>query len=145
MKDQCRLDIRKCSFSHRTINEWNESSTYCVHAILVAFIYIRTKLKISECFALDWHSCSILLFVAVVPVVDVTKNLALKKPTRQISTQSNAYGSSVAVDGSRANYPLTRCSHTTRTINAWWQVDLVATYEIREVVIANLRDDGCKL
>ena len=27
VKNQCRLDIRKYSFSHRTINEWNKLST----------------------------------------------------------------------------------------------------------------------
>ena len=27
VKDQCRLDIRKHSFSQRTINEWNTLST----------------------------------------------------------------------------------------------------------------------
>ena len=30
VKDQCRLDIRKHSFSRRTINEWNKFSTDCV-------------------------------------------------------------------------------------------------------------------
>ena len=32
VKDQCRLDIRKHSFSQRTINEWNKLSTDCVTA-----------------------------------------------------------------------------------------------------------------
>ena len=32
VKDQCRLDIRKYSFSQRTINEWNRLSTDCVTA-----------------------------------------------------------------------------------------------------------------
>ena len=32
VKDQCRLDIRKYSFSHRTINKWNKLSTDCVTA-----------------------------------------------------------------------------------------------------------------
>ena len=32
VKDQCRLDIRKHSFSQRTINEWNKFSTDCVTA-----------------------------------------------------------------------------------------------------------------
>ena len=32
VKDQCRLDIRKHSFSQRIINEWNKLSTYCVTA-----------------------------------------------------------------------------------------------------------------
>ena len=32
VKDQCRLDIRKHSFSQRTVNEWNTLSTDCVTA-----------------------------------------------------------------------------------------------------------------
>ena len=32
VKDQCRLEIRKYSFSQRTINEWNKLSTDCVNA-----------------------------------------------------------------------------------------------------------------
>ena len=32
VEEQCRLDIRKSSFSHRTINEWNKLSTNCVNA-----------------------------------------------------------------------------------------------------------------
>ena len=32
VKDQCRLDVRKYSFSQRTINERNKLSTYCVTA-----------------------------------------------------------------------------------------------------------------
>ena len=32
VKDQCRLDIRKHSFSQRTINDWNKLSTDCVTA-----------------------------------------------------------------------------------------------------------------
>ena len=32
VKDQCRLDIRKYSFSQRTISEWNKLSTDCVNA-----------------------------------------------------------------------------------------------------------------
>ena len=31
-KKQCRLDIRKCSCSQRTINEWNKVSADCVGA-----------------------------------------------------------------------------------------------------------------
>ena len=31
MKKQSRLDIRKYSFSQRTINVWHKLSTYCVH------------------------------------------------------------------------------------------------------------------
>ena len=32
VKDQCRLDFRKYSFSQRTINEWNKLSTDCITA-----------------------------------------------------------------------------------------------------------------
>ena len=32
IKDQCRLYIRKYSFSQRTVNEWNKLSTDCITA-----------------------------------------------------------------------------------------------------------------
>ena len=32
VKDQCRLDIRKYSFSQRTINDWKKLSTDCITA-----------------------------------------------------------------------------------------------------------------
>ena len=32
VKDQCRLDIRKYSFSQRTVNEWNKLSTHFITA-----------------------------------------------------------------------------------------------------------------
>ena len=32
VKDQCRLDIRKYSFSQRRVNEWNKLSTDCITA-----------------------------------------------------------------------------------------------------------------
>ena len=32
VKDQCRLDIRKYSFSQRTVNEWSKLSTDCITA-----------------------------------------------------------------------------------------------------------------
>ena len=32
VKKQSRLDVRKISFSQRTINVWNKLSTWCVHA-----------------------------------------------------------------------------------------------------------------
>ena len=32
VKDQCRLDIRKYSFSQRTVNEWNKLSMDCITA-----------------------------------------------------------------------------------------------------------------
>ena len=35
MKKQSRLDVRKYSFSQRTINSWNKLLTDCVHATSV--------------------------------------------------------------------------------------------------------------
>ena len=35
VKKQSRLDVRKFSFSQRTINVWNTLSTECVHATSV--------------------------------------------------------------------------------------------------------------
>ena len=32
VKDQCRLDIRKYSFSQRTVNKWNKLSMDCITA-----------------------------------------------------------------------------------------------------------------
>ena len=32
VKDQCRLDSRKFSFSQRRVNEWNKLSTDCITA-----------------------------------------------------------------------------------------------------------------
>ena len=32
VKKQSRLNVRKYSFSHRTINVWNKLSTDCIHA-----------------------------------------------------------------------------------------------------------------
>ena len=37
VKKQSRLDVRKFSFSQRTINVWNNLSTDCVHASSVMF------------------------------------------------------------------------------------------------------------
>ena len=38
VKKQSRLDVRKCSFSKRTINVWNKLSTECVHASSVNYV-----------------------------------------------------------------------------------------------------------
>ena len=35
VKKQSRLDVRKYSFSQRTINVWNNLSTDCAHAVVV--------------------------------------------------------------------------------------------------------------
>ena len=39
VKKQSRLDVRKFSFSQRTINVWNKLSTECVHANSVNIMF----------------------------------------------------------------------------------------------------------
>ena len=45
VKKQSRLDVRKFSFSQRTINVWNKLPTVCVHANSVNMF----KNKIDKC------------------------------------------------------------------------------------------------
>ena len=54
VKDQCRLDIRKYSFSQRTINEWNKLSTCCVTASSVSMF----KTGLTHCWILDKPNAS---------------------------------------------------------------------------------------
>ena len=43
-KKQCRLDIRKYSFSQRTVNEWNRLSADCVGASSVNIKMFKNKI-----------------------------------------------------------------------------------------------------
>jgi len=80
--------------------------------------------------------------VAVNPQIYISTNLALGKPTKQ-STTYKTYSSSKAVDGKKSNVLRENsCAHTMGQKGAWWQVDLGAVYEIRQVVIIN-RGDCC--
>ena len=45
VKDQCRLDIRKYSFSQRKINEWNKLSTDCVTASTSSMNMFKNKVN----------------------------------------------------------------------------------------------------
>jgi len=66
-----------------------------------------------------------------------TLNLALRKPTKMSSTLSS-FISSRAVNGNKDNSnPSNTCSHTCIEEYAWWQVDLLAIYLIKDVVITN--------
>ena len=42
-KKQCRLDIKKFSFSQRTLNEWNRLSADCIGASTVVLICLKIK------------------------------------------------------------------------------------------------------
>ena len=64
-------------------------------------------------------------------------NLALHKPTQQISTQSEG-PSERAVDGNKdGNYEASPCTHTKTGSGNWWMVDLESTNVIYEVRIHN--------
>ena len=44
VKKQSRLDVRKFSFSQRTINVWNKLSTECVHASTSSVNMFKNKI-----------------------------------------------------------------------------------------------------
>ena len=56
VKKQRGLDVRKFSFSQRTINVWNKLSTQCVHASRLSISLLLPCLLPSEVF-LGWQSC----------------------------------------------------------------------------------------
>ena len=77
--------------------------------------------------------------------VDRTRNLALEKPTNQSSTSDPKHASSKAVDGN-VNSDARKHSFTSTkgaTGGSWWEVNLEAVYQIREVVITS-RGDCCR-
>ena len=59
VKDQCRLDIRKYSFSQRTINEWNKLSADCITASSVNIFKNRVDTSQEGGLYVDEH-CSTL-------------------------------------------------------------------------------------
>ena len=69
-------------------------------------------------------------------------NMAYKKNTAQSSTQYGEYGGSEhAVDGNRNQlFPAKSCTHTYRSTNPWWWVDLGGEYVVRKVTIT-VRND----
>ena len=48
VKKQSRLDVRKYSFSQRTINVWNKLSTDCVHATSVNMFKNKIDLYLAK-------------------------------------------------------------------------------------------------
>ena len=43
VRDQSRLDVRKYSFSQRTMNAWNQLSNDCVHATSVLCVQEQNR------------------------------------------------------------------------------------------------------
>ena len=56
IKGQCRLDIKKYSFSHRIINVWNILLTYCVND---SSVNMRTNLQIYHESGLHIDCCTL--------------------------------------------------------------------------------------
>ena len=52
-KKQCRLSIRKCSFSQRTVNEWNRLSADCVGASSVNVFKNKTDMYLRRAEYID--------------------------------------------------------------------------------------------
>ena len=65
---------------------------------------------------------------------DPDVNLALNKPTSQISTYEGA-PSSAAVDGAPETSTAVSC--TLGAVNPWWSVDLEAAYDVGKVTVRN--------
>ena len=76
-------------------------------------------------------------------ISDCVGNLALGNVVSQISTQYNGVAFR-AIDGRWHGhyYKDYSCSHTRRTLNPWWTVDLGGNETITRVVIVN-RGDCC--
>ena len=75
-------------------------------------------------------------------IVDFTSNLARGMPT-DMSEPWELSSPAYAVDGNYANSnPIFKCANTINDrVGSWWQVDLEAVYDIREVMI--LSRGGC--
>ena len=78
-------------------------------------------------------------FIIGVPLGD---NLALGKPTSQITTSWGGR-SGRAVDGNRnSNWRGGSCTHTHSRRKSWWRVDLQKNVRVRKVFVQN-RGDCC--
>ncbi|XP_047672324.1 fucolectin-like [Tachysurus fulvidraco] len=70
-------------------------------------------------------------------------DMALKGIATQSSSYSGIYYASLAIDGNRAsNMNSYSCTTTNAQIGPWWRVDLLAVYDISNVIITN-RADCC--
>lgn len=70
-------------------------------------------------------------------------NVALGGIAKQSSIYGNYYSANLAIDDNTAsNFGLNSCACTNNDYNAWWRVDLLAVYDISNVIITN-RGDCC--
>ena len=65
-------------------------------------------------------------------------NVALNRPSYQVSTYYNTYHARYANDGNHdTNLQLAPCAHTYETTNPWWAVDLGVALHVRGVKFTN--------
>ncbi|XP_017334058.1 fucolectin [Ictalurus punctatus] len=70
----------------------------------------------------------------------IPTHLEVNVALRGIAIQSSSvYPAYLAIDGNKVSYSFT---HTNNEYNPWWRVDLLAVYDISQVVITN-RGDCC--
>ncbi|XP_044164304.1 uncharacterized protein LOC114948378 [Acropora millepora] len=67
------------------------------------------------------------------PRHDIKGNIALYKPTDQISLYKTSYSSNAVDGGRQTNYQ--ECAHTDLATDAWWRVDLGRVEDVAEVHI----------
>ena len=85
------------------------------------------------------------LWNVVDPTLPAATNLARGGSASQSSTLDLGldFSASNAIDGVRGgNFPANAIAHTEGDVEAWWQIDLGARYNLSEVVIFN-REDCC--
>ncbi|XP_015755647.1 PREDICTED: receptor-type tyrosine-protein phosphatase delta-like [Acropora digitifera] len=67
------------------------------------------------------------------PRHDIKGNIALYKPTAQVSSYQTSYSSNAVDGGRQTNYQ--DCAHTDTARDAWWRVDLGRVEDVTEVHI----------
>jgi len=80
--------------------------------------------------------------VKVIGKKSIFQPVSQNKPTKQSSTDFGA-SSARAVDGNtEGDFKHESCTHTKKTLYAWWRVDLQRSYSIKDVIVYN-RSDCC--
>ena len=77
-----------------------------------------------------------LLFITEATTISGGRNVAFNKTTWQSGHYDDKATSDKAVDGCTETYYLSACCiHTKEEWRPWWQIDLGAIYNIREIVM----------
>ncbi len=77
-----------------------------------------------------WERC---YSTHTVPLVVAVRIALTGKPTTQSSTAHGGVSNRAVDDNTNGNYGAGSCTHTENQANAWWTVDLQATYAVDKV------------